>query len=96
MERRALPPRPPTPTSPPDRDRDTTVFRILQESLTNVVRQAHAESVDIRCGVVGGALVLEVVETDSRHTSSAGATGALHGPAAGFRPGTRSSRRGDR
>jgi PAS domain S-box-containing protein len=50
------------PPLPPDRDRDTTVFRILQESLTNVARHAHAESVDIRCGVVGGALVLEVVD----------------------------------
>jgi len=50
------------PPLPPDRDRDTTVFRILQESLTNVARHAHAESVDIRCGVSGGALVLEVVD----------------------------------
>lgn len=46
----------------PDRDRDTTVFRILQESLTNVARHAHAESVDIRCEVSGGALILEVVD----------------------------------
>jgi PAS domain S-box-containing protein len=50
------------PPLPPDRDRDTTVFRILQESLTNVARHAHAESVDIRCGVSGGALVLEVAD----------------------------------
>jgi PAS domain S-box-containing protein len=50
------------PPLPPDRDRDTTVFRILQESLTNVARHAQAESVDIRCGVVEGALVLEVVD----------------------------------
>lgn len=50
------------PALPPDRDRDTTVFRILQESLTNVARHARAESVDIRCGVSGGALVLEVVD----------------------------------
>jgi PAS domain S-box-containing protein len=50
------------PPLPPDRDRDTTVFRILQESLTNVARHAHAESVDIRCGMSGGALVLEVVD----------------------------------
>jgi PAS domain S-box-containing protein len=46
----------------PDRDRDTTVFRILQESLTNVARHARAESVDIRCGVSGGALFLEVAD----------------------------------
>jgi PAS domain S-box-containing protein len=50
------------PPLPPDRDRDTTVFRILQESLTNVARHAHAESVDVRCGVSGGALVLEVAD----------------------------------
>jgi PAS domain S-box-containing protein len=46
----------------PDRDRDTTVFRILQESLTNVARHARAESVHIRCGVTAGDLVLEVVD----------------------------------
>jgi signal transduction histidine kinase len=50
------------PPLPPDRDRDTTVFRILQESLTNVARHAHAESVDICCGVRGRALVLEVAD----------------------------------
>jgi signal transduction histidine kinase len=50
------------PPLPPDRDRDTTVFRILQESLTNVARHARAGSVDIRCGVAEGALVLEVVD----------------------------------
>ncbi len=50
------------PPLPPDRDRDTTVFRILQESLTNVARHAQAGSVDIRCGVTGGALVLEVAD----------------------------------
>jgi two-component system sensor histidine kinase UhpB len=50
------------PPLPPDRDRDTAVFRILQESLTNVARHAEAGSVDIRCGVSGGFLVLEVVD----------------------------------
>lgn len=50
------------PPLPPDPDRDTAVFRILQESLTNVARHAEAESVDIRCGVSGGFLVLEVVD----------------------------------
>jgi PAS domain S-box-containing protein len=48
------------PLLPADRDRDTTVFRILQESLTNVARHAHAESVDIRCGLSALALILEV------------------------------------
>jgi PAS domain S-box-containing protein len=46
----------------PDTDRDTTVFRILQESLTNVARHARAESVDIRCEMSGGALFLEVAD----------------------------------
>jgi PAS domain S-box-containing protein len=46
----------------PDRDRDTAVFRILQESLTNVARHAHARSVEIRCGARGGHLVLEVAD----------------------------------
>jgi PAS domain S-box-containing protein len=50
------------PHLPPDRDRDTTVFRILQESLTNVARHAHAGSVDIRCAVSDGALLLEIAD----------------------------------
>lgn len=50
------------PPLPPDRDRDTAVFRILQESLTNVARHAEAGSVEIRCGVSGGFLVLEIVD----------------------------------
>jgi PAS domain S-box-containing protein len=65
------------PPLPPDRDRDTTVFRILQESLTNVARHAHAESVDIRCAVLGRALVLEVA--DDGVGIAAGTTG---GPSA--------------
>src|SRR5690606_20157979 len=44
------------PPLPPDRARDTAVFRILQESLTNVARHAEAGSVDIRCAVSGGCL----------------------------------------
>jgi PAS domain S-box-containing protein len=50
------------PLLPPDRDRDTTVFRILQESLTNVARHAQADSVDVRCSVSEGALVLEIAD----------------------------------
>jgi PAS domain S-box-containing protein len=50
------------PPLPADRDRDTTVFRIVQESLTNVARHADAKSVDIRCEVFFGAMVLEVVD----------------------------------
>jgi PAS domain S-box-containing protein len=48
------------PSLPQNRDRDTAVFRILQESLTNVARHARAAQVAIRCRVAGGELVLEV------------------------------------
>lgn len=65
------------PPLPPDADRDTAVFRILQESLTNVARHAHAKSVEIRCEVEGGALLLEVA--DDGVGIAEGATG---GPAA--------------
>jgi PAS domain S-box-containing protein len=64
------------PTLPPDRDRDTTVFRILQESLTNVARHAQAHSVAIRCCVAGGTLVLEVVDDG---VGIAGGTGGGRG-----------------
>lgn len=45
-----------------DRERDTAVFRILQESLTNVARHAHATAVEIRCRVSAGELLLEVAD----------------------------------
>jgi PAS domain S-box-containing protein len=48
------------PSLPPNRERDTAVFRILQESLTNVARHARATRVEIRCRVWGDELVLEV------------------------------------
>jgi signal transduction histidine kinase len=44
----------------PSRERDTAVFRILQESLTNVARHAQAKSVAIRCHLQASDLVLEV------------------------------------
>lgn len=31
-----------------DRDRSTTVFRIFQETLTNIVRHAGADEIDVR------------------------------------------------
>jgi PAS domain S-box-containing protein len=46
----------------PDRERDTAVFRVLQESLTNVARHAHATTVEIRCRVSGGELLMEVAD----------------------------------
>jgi signal transduction histidine kinase len=45
---------------PLSRDVSTTVFRVFQEALTNVVRHADARRVDVRLGEDGGALVLAV------------------------------------
>lgn len=45
-----------------DRERDTAVFRILQEALTNVARHAHATSVDVACRIERGQLCLDVVD----------------------------------
>lgn len=43
--------------------RDTAIFRILQEALTNVARHAHATHVGIRLGIEDGSIHL-VVEDD--------------------------------
>jgi PAS domain S-box-containing protein len=43
-----------------DRERDTAVFRILQEALTNVARHAHATSVEVGCRIEGPQLCLDV------------------------------------
>lgn len=40
----------------PRRDRDTAVFRIVQEALTNVARHSHATMVIVRAGVDSGTL----------------------------------------
>ncbi|HEV2781661.1 MAG TPA: sensor histidine kinase [Actinophytocola sp.] len=50
---------------------DTAAYRILQESLTNVLRHAGATSATIRVGCAHGALLLEVTDT--------GRTGAVDG-----------------
>jgi PAS domain S-box-containing protein len=44
----------------PHRDRDTAVFRILQEALTNVARHAHAKEVVVSARAFKQELVLEV------------------------------------
>lgn len=44
----------------PDRDRATSLFRILQEALTNVARHAEATEVEVRLEEGHGELVLEV------------------------------------
>lgn len=43
-----------------DRERATTVFRIFQESLTNVARHANATRVTAKLNVLGGDVVLEI------------------------------------
>jgi signal transduction histidine kinase len=43
-----------------DRERATALFRILQETLTNVARHANATQVNIRLAKEDGCLILEV------------------------------------
>jgi PAS domain S-box-containing protein len=52
----------------PDRDRDTAVFRILQEALTNVARHANASTVVVRGRVRGDDLIVRI-EDDGRGLS---------------------------
>jgi PAS domain S-box-containing protein len=47
---------------PADRDRDTAVFRILQEALVNVARHAKAARASVRGHVEDGRLVLEIID----------------------------------
>jgi signal transduction histidine kinase len=47
---------------PTNRDRDTAVFRILQEALVNVARHANATRASVRGQVVDGRLVLEILD----------------------------------
>lgn len=44
----------------PDKERDAMVFRILQESLSNIVRHAHATEVEVELQRCGGVLTLTV------------------------------------
>ncbi len=46
--------------APVNRERATALFRILQESLTNVLRHAHATAVTVRLAREGDAILLEV------------------------------------
>jgi len=45
-----------------DKDRSTAIFRIFQESLTNVARHAHATRVDARLQLESGRIVFEVFD----------------------------------
>jgi len=65
-----------------DQDLNTAFFRIFQETLTNVIRHAHATRVDVRLDEVGPNLVLEVKdngrgisEEQIRNTKSIGLLG---------------------
>jgi signal transduction histidine kinase len=67
------------PVSP---DCDTALFRIFQETLTNVARHAQATQVHARLGIEAGELVLEIkdngrgiTEEEQRHTRSFGLLG---------------------
>lgn len=66
---------------PTDRDRDTAVFRILQEALVNVARHAKATRASVRGHVDDGHLVLEVVDDgigiDPRQLTSPASLGLL-------------------
>jgi signal transduction histidine kinase len=44
----------------PDKERDAMVFRILQESLSNIVRHAHATEVEVELQRCGSVLTLTV------------------------------------
>jgi signal transduction histidine kinase len=63
-------------------DRGTALFRIFQETLTNVVRHAQATQVHARVSLEAGDLVLEIndngrgiTEEEQRHTKSFGLLG---------------------
>ena len=45
-----------------DRARGKAVYRVLQESITNVVRHAQATEVTVRLGIVSDDLILEVID----------------------------------
>jgi signal transduction histidine kinase len=45
-----------------DTDRSTTIFRIFQESLTNVARHAHATRVEARLRLEGDRILFQVFD----------------------------------
>jgi signal transduction histidine kinase len=54
---------------------ETTVYRLVQESLTNVVKHAHARSVRVSVEVEGGEMVVEVRDDGSGYDTEARASG---------------------
>ncbi|MCC6821569.1 MAG: sensor histidine kinase, partial [Verrucomicrobia subdivision 3 bacterium] len=68
--------------APADRDRATAMFRVLQESLTNVLRHAQATRVEVRLCTEAGQLILRVQDNGCgippvklRHPKSIGLAG---------------------
>ena len=45
-----------------DAERSTTLYRTMQEALTNVLRHANATSVAVGLHVQGGALILRITD----------------------------------
>jgi signal transduction histidine kinase len=64
----------------PDRDRDTAVFRILQESLTNVARHAEASQVVVRLVRDADGIELSVADDGKGPPPLGPARGANDGP----------------
>ena len=65
----------------PEKERDTAVFRILQEALTNVTRHAGAKQVRVRSHCNDGAILLEIEDDgsgiDEADLAGAGSLGLL-------------------
>ena len=53
-----------------NRDQSTTMFRIFQETLTNVIRHARATKVEVRLEEQNGSIVLEVADNGRGITQS--------------------------
>ena len=54
----------------PDPDRSTTLFRILQEALTNITRHTQATLIKVRLGESDRALLLEIEDNGRGITKS--------------------------
>jgi signal transduction histidine kinase len=52
---------------------ETTVYRLVQEALTNVAKHARAERARVRIGIAGGRIEVEIAD-DGRGFDAAGAT----------------------
>jgi signal transduction histidine kinase len=62
-----------------DEERITTVFRVLQESLTNVVRHANASTVRIVLDICDGNLVMEISDDGVGFNAAAGIAKGRYG-----------------